>query len=101
MPLIQDAVQVAAAPAQDRHQLRIELAGEALELADRDRGDPAPLDERHQALRDASPCAEIGLAPAEAVAQGAEASAESRVVHCLPMMAGGGYLAIIQQLDSS
>ena len=94
MSLVHEPVQLRAAEPQLDLQLRSEGPGVAAEGADRHVLDPAQFGERDHVLAEPRSITDVLLTPAEPVAQRAEPSSQSIVVHW-PMIADATHPALI------
>jgi hypothetical protein len=87
--LVDESIQIAAAPPEDDREICVELARYPPELANWDRVEPSALDERYVVLTDAAPLGEILLAPSESMSKRSEADTEANVVHATIIGCGG------------
>ena len=82
MALVEQPVELAAAPPDEQHELRVEGAqGRVRSLPTLRLLDLPSLEARDASLARARPACDVGLAPAEAVPKGSSHPAETEIAH--------------------
>ena len=81
VPLVEQPVQIPAAPPDEQHELRVERAGDRSHPPDGHVLEMTPLRPRDRVLAHARPRTKVLLAPREALAERANGPAGAKVVH--------------------
>lgn len=81
MTLVEESIELAAPPPDVQDKLRVECAEDATEHADAEVLDMPALEGRHPSLADRGATGEVGLTPAEAMAQGTGDAPEAKLAH--------------------